>query len=114
MYSVPDAAGGPPIWLGSWGSDAGLRRVARLADGWLASGYNTTPEAFAVAWLRLRGHLERACRDPDGFPNAIASMFMHVTEDETRARAVVDDVLGPTLGRPRTTTHRDRFRISTE
>ncbi len=38
---------GPPIWIGSWGSDAGLRRVARLGDGWLASGYNTTPEDFA-------------------------------------------------------------------
>src|SRR5690242_2662444 len=32
----PARAGGPPIWVGSWGSDAGLRRVARLADGWLA------------------------------------------------------------------------------
>src|SRR5205823_4880927 len=26
-----------PIWIGSWGSDAGLRRVARLADGWMSS-----------------------------------------------------------------------------
>ncbi|HSK99489.1 MAG TPA: LLM class flavin-dependent oxidoreductase [Rubrobacteraceae bacterium] len=32
----------PPVWIGSWGSDAGLRRVARLGDGWLASAYNTT------------------------------------------------------------------------
>ena len=23
---------GPPIWIGSWGSDAGMRRVARLGD----------------------------------------------------------------------------------
>ena len=41
---------GPPIWVGSWGSDAGLRRTARLADGWLASAYNTTPPDFAIAW----------------------------------------------------------------
>src|SRR5262249_54571929 len=34
---------GPPIWIGSWGSPPGLRRVARLGDGWLASAYNTTP-----------------------------------------------------------------------
>jgi alkanesulfonate monooxygenase SsuD/methylene tetrahydromethanopterin reductase-like flavin-dependent oxidoreductase (luciferase family) len=34
---------GPPIWVASWGSPAGLRRVARLGDGWLASAYNTTP-----------------------------------------------------------------------
>ena len=26
-----------PLWIGSWGSEAGLRRVARLADGWLSS-----------------------------------------------------------------------------
>jgi alkanesulfonate monooxygenase SsuD/methylene tetrahydromethanopterin reductase-like flavin-dependent oxidoreductase (luciferase family) len=37
---------GPPIWVASWGSAAGLRRVARLGDGWLASAYNTTPGRF--------------------------------------------------------------------
>src|SRR5207342_3338383 len=26
----PAQDGGPPIWVGSWGSDAGLRRVAKL------------------------------------------------------------------------------------
>src|SRR6266540_5650908 len=26
---------GPPIWIGSWGSEAGLRRAAHLGDGWL-------------------------------------------------------------------------------
>ena len=57
FYALPDAAlaprpaqdGGVPLWIGSWGSEAGLRRVARLADGWLASAYNTTPERFAAA-----------------------------------------------------------------
>ena len=46
---------GPPIWLGSWGSEAGLRRTARLADGWLASAYNTTPTLFAEAWYTTAG-----------------------------------------------------------
>ena len=36
----------PPIWVATWGSPAGLRRVARSGDGWLASAYNTTPELF--------------------------------------------------------------------
>ena len=44
---------GPSIWIGSWGSTAGMRRVARLADGWLASGYNSTPETFATNWRAL-------------------------------------------------------------
>jgi alkanesulfonate monooxygenase SsuD/methylene tetrahydromethanopterin reductase-like flavin-dependent oxidoreductase (luciferase family) len=48
----------PPIWLGSWGSDAGLRRVARLADGWLASAYNTTPDQFKVGLGKLRDNLK--------------------------------------------------------
>lgn len=29
----PHRSGGIPLWIGSWGSEAGLRRVARLADG---------------------------------------------------------------------------------
>ena len=45
----PRRDGGVPLWIGSWGSEPGLRRVARLADGWLASAYNTTPEMFAAA-----------------------------------------------------------------
>jgi alkanesulfonate monooxygenase SsuD/methylene tetrahydromethanopterin reductase-like flavin-dependent oxidoreductase (luciferase family) len=36
-----------PLWIGSWGSPAGLRRVARGGDGWLASAYNTTPRGSA-------------------------------------------------------------------
>src|SRR5205085_358640 len=35
-----------PVWVGSWGSAPGLRRVARRADGWLASSYNTDPTTF--------------------------------------------------------------------
>jgi len=30
----------------SWGSRAGMRRVARAGDGWLASAYNTTTGGF--------------------------------------------------------------------
>jgi alkanesulfonate monooxygenase SsuD/methylene tetrahydromethanopterin reductase-like flavin-dependent oxidoreductase (luciferase family) len=51
---------GPPIWVASWGSPAGLRRVARLGDGWLASAYNTTPDRFREALDRLAEELARA------------------------------------------------------
>jgi alkanesulfonate monooxygenase SsuD/methylene tetrahydromethanopterin reductase-like flavin-dependent oxidoreductase (luciferase family) len=95
----PARAGGPPIWVGSWGSDAGLRRVARLADGWLASGYNATPEAFSGALQRLRGHLEAGGKDPSRFPNAVASMFTFVTEGASEADCVLRGVLAPMLGR---------------
>jgi alkanesulfonate monooxygenase SsuD/methylene tetrahydromethanopterin reductase-like flavin-dependent oxidoreductase (luciferase family) len=56
-----------PIWVGSWGSDAGLRRAARLCDGWLASAYNTTPSLFGEAWQRLRGLLAEHDKDPEHF-----------------------------------------------
>src|SRR5262249_53526659 len=69
-----------PIWIGSWGSKAGLRRVARLADGWLASGYNTTPEDFGEARARLGGELERQGKAADGFPNGLATMWLWITE----------------------------------
>ena len=91
---------GPPIWIGSWGSQAGLRRVVRLGDGWLASAYNTTPEAFAAARRRLAEHLHADGKDPDQFPNAIATMFFHVTEDRATSERIVREVLSPTLNRP--------------
>jgi probable F420-dependent oxidoreductase len=100
LEPYPAQQPGPPIWIGSWGSEVGLRRTARLGDGWLASAYNTTPEAFANAWGRLREHLSAAGKDPDRFPNAIATMFFYVTEDHTVARRIIREVLSPTLNRP--------------
>ena len=96
----PSRRSGPPIWIGSWGSEAGLRRTARLADGWLASAYNTTPAAFADARTRLGKHLEAVDKDPELFPNAIATMFLHATEDPAEADHICHNILAPTLNRP--------------
>lgn len=90
----------PPIWIGSWGSEAGLSRTARLGDGWLASAYNTSPEMFADARERLGVHLRAAGKDPDSFPNAIATMFFHVTEDTASAERIIRETLSPALRRP--------------
>jgi probable F420-dependent oxidoreductase len=100
LEPYPAQRPGPPIWIGSWGSQAGLGRVARLGDGWLASAYNTTPEAFAAARGTLAEHLGAAGRDPDGFPNAIATMFFYVTEERATSERIVREVLSPTLNRP--------------
>jgi probable F420-dependent oxidoreductase len=96
----PAQRSGPPIWIGSWGSEAGLRRVARLGDGWLASAYNTTPEAFATAWGRLADYLQAVGKDPNQFPNAIATMFYYVTEESATSERIIREVLSPTLKRP--------------
>jgi alkanesulfonate monooxygenase SsuD/methylene tetrahydromethanopterin reductase-like flavin-dependent oxidoreductase (luciferase family) len=99
LEPYPTQQPSPPLWIGSWGSEAGLRRLARLGDGWLASAYNTTPEAFADARERLAGHLRLLGKDPNRFPNAIATMFFHVTENSATAGRIIRDVLSPTLGR---------------
>ena len=70
--------------MGSWGSRAGLARVARAADGWLASAYNTTPERFASARADLARALAERGREADGFPNALATMWTWVSEDGAR------------------------------
>src|SRR5215218_1909706 len=99
LEPYPTQQPSPPLWIGSWGSEAGLRRAARLGDGWLASAYNTTPEAFAGARERLAEHLRLFGKDPNRFPNAIATMFFYVTEDGATAERIIRDVLSPALGR---------------
>jgi alkanesulfonate monooxygenase SsuD/methylene tetrahydromethanopterin reductase-like flavin-dependent oxidoreductase (luciferase family) len=96
---APVQHGGVPLWIGSWGSKAGLRRVARLADGWLASAYNTTPERFADARERLGDELRREGRDPNGFPSALATMWTWVTEERAEAERMLDETLAPLLKR---------------
>ena len=88
----------PPIWVATWGSPAGLRRVARTGDGWLASAYNTTPERFGEGLTRLAEALVKEGREP--VPNAIATAWMYVTEDPRRAERMLADVLAPLLNRP--------------
>jgi alkanesulfonate monooxygenase SsuD/methylene tetrahydromethanopterin reductase-like flavin-dependent oxidoreductase (luciferase family) len=99
LAPAPVRDGGIPVWIGSWGSPAGLRRVARLADGWLASAYNTTPEGFASGRDLLRSELARRGREADGFPNALGTMWTWVTEDRAERDRVLRDVLAPLLKR---------------
>ena len=106
-YPLPDSQlapaarrpGGIPLWIGSWGSKAGLRRVARLGDGWLASAYNTTPEGFGAAKQSLSEQLQAHGKDPDRFRNALATMWTWITEDARDADRVLREVLAPLLRR---------------
>jgi alkanesulfonate monooxygenase SsuD/methylene tetrahydromethanopterin reductase-like flavin-dependent oxidoreductase (luciferase family) len=95
----PRQRDGIPLWIGSWGSRAGLARVARAADGWLASAYNTTPERFSDARGALARALEENGRESDGFPNALATMWTWVSKDQAEADRVLADVLAPVLKR---------------
>lgn len=89
----------PEVWFGSWGSDRRLRAMARTADGWMASGYNTTPEDFAQARDRLDGHLIAGGRDPATFPDLIATMWLYITDSRDEAQYVLQEILAEILGR---------------
>ena len=98
LEPLPTRPGGPPLWIGSWGSEVGLRRALRLGDGWLASAYNTTPELFGAGWDRVQGSLQDTGRDPAGFDNGLATMWFHI--DDRRASDVLESVLAPAVHRP--------------
>jgi alkanesulfonate monooxygenase SsuD/methylene tetrahydromethanopterin reductase-like flavin-dependent oxidoreductase (luciferase family) len=99
LQPLPCRPDGLPIWVASWGSDVGLRRVARLGDGWLASAYNADPAQIAVARTKLATALRGSGRDIDEFPCALATMWTYVTDDE-HARRVRLAELAAMLNRP--------------
>ena len=88
-----------PLWVASWGSPAGLARVARAGDGWLASAYNAGPTQVAAGRQRLGAELSRNGRTLDGFPCALATMWTYVTEDDRERRTRLDE-LAAMLNRP--------------
>lgn len=88
----------PEVWLATWGSETRLRRLAPSLDGWLASGYNTTPERWTEGRARLDDHLRAAERDPQRVPDAIGTVFWHMTDRAAEA-AEVAEMVGAALRR---------------
>jgi len=86
-----------PIWLSSWGSPAGMRRVARLGDGWVSSGWHSTPEEFNEALNNLDTALKNRGKDPGSFPNAVNTIFMYIDEDGDQARSVAVPIIEQTI-----------------
>lgn len=91
--------GDVPLWIASWGSGAGLRRVARLGDGWLASAYNTDPALFAGHLEQLGEELERLGRPGPGFPHALVTMWTWITASASEAERVITEVVAPLVRR---------------
>ena len=90
----------PPILIGSWGSDMGLRRVAKYGDGWMASAYNITPDKFKAKWKTLLSYRKDMDKDTTRFGNSVVSMFGYIDNNKEKIRKIVRDVLSPVLGRP--------------
>ncbi len=53
-----------PVYIGTWGNEGGLRRVARSGQGWLASGIRTKMDRYAAAGARLDELLREVGREP--------------------------------------------------
>lgn len=75
-----------PIWItanpGPRFAEQALRRVAKLADGWM--GANLMPGMFENQWGMLRGYLDEAGQDPGSFPT-FAYHNLHVNDDREQA-----------------------------
>jgi alkanesulfonate monooxygenase SsuD/methylene tetrahydromethanopterin reductase-like flavin-dependent oxidoreductase (luciferase family) len=65
----PVQTGGVPIWLASNNVEPGLRRVGRLADGWLNN--IKSPEVYRECWEKVRVYAAEAGRDPNAIHPAI-------------------------------------------
>ena len=65
----PVQPGGVPIWLASNNVEPGLRRVARLGDGWVNN--IKSPEVYRECWDKIRGYATDAKRDPNSIHPAI-------------------------------------------
>jgi alkanesulfonate monooxygenase SsuD/methylene tetrahydromethanopterin reductase-like flavin-dependent oxidoreductase (luciferase family) len=76
-----------PIWLGGGGTEPALKRIARLADGWIASS-SGGPGGFRDKWDAILRYAEQAGRDPAGiYPAAL--IYVCVDDDVARGEETV-------------------------
>ena len=86
----------PPIWFGGR-HPAGLRRTARLADGFMGAGSTSTAQ-FREHVQIIRAELERRGRDAESFPIA-KRVYIAIDDDRERAEGRLRDWFGAWYGR---------------
>jgi alkanesulfonate monooxygenase SsuD/methylene tetrahydromethanopterin reductase-like flavin-dependent oxidoreductase (luciferase family) len=69
LLPKPVQTGGVPIWLASNNVEPGLKRVGRLADGWLNNIKN--PNVYRECWEKIRGYAADAGRTSSSIHPAI-------------------------------------------
>jgi alkanesulfonate monooxygenase SsuD/methylene tetrahydromethanopterin reductase-like flavin-dependent oxidoreductase (luciferase family) len=89
----------PPILVGSWGSELGLRRAAKYGDGWMASAYNITPTKFKEKWQEVLSYRRALGKDTQSFENFVVSMFGFISDDNEKVNRVLKEFLAPALAR---------------
>src|ERR1700733_12459965 len=86
----------PPIWFGG-SVPAGMRRAVRHGDGFMGAG-SQTPTQFAEQVKVVRAELDAQDRAPDTFRIG-KRVYVHVDDDETRGRGLLEDALAGHYGR---------------
>jgi len=89
-----------PIWVASNPmppeAEKPLRRVVRLADGWMSA--NAFPGLFSACWQKLSRYLEEAGKNPATYP-AVAYHNINVNPDRNAAleetKRFLDQYYGP-------------------
>ncbi len=84
----PTQKPGIPIWIASdTPAESGLRRVARLGDGWMSAV--GTPEEFSERMKRIQGYAAEYGRSADSYGNVLYSNI-HVTDSANREAAYAE------------------------
>ncbi len=86
----------PPLWFGGR-HPVGLRRVARLADGFMGAGSTSTAQ-FREHVQIIHVDLERRGRDVDSFPIA-KRVYVAIDDDRDRAESRLRNWFGAWYGR---------------
>jgi probable F420-dependent oxidoreductase len=77
----------PPIWFGG-SADSALRRVGRIADGYIGSS-SGGPDGFRTNWEKVRRAAEESGRDPATLTPA-ALVWACVDDDRANALALTE------------------------
>ena len=86
----------PPIWFGGR-HPTGIRRMARLADGFMGAG-STTTDQFREHVQLLRQALDVRGREVDAFPIG-KRVYIAVDDDHARAERRLQEWFGAWYGR---------------
>lgn len=94
-----------PIWIAAnpqpHEAEKPLRRVVRIADGWMSA--NAFPGLFAANWEKLAVYLKEAGKDPATYPT-IAYHNVNINPDRDAAlqesKRFLDEYYGPVFAPP--------------
>lgn len=85
----------PPIWMGG-AADAVLRRVGRMADGYICG--TGSLQRFPAVWEKISAYAVEARRDPSQIEKA-GITYIAIDEDKRRAAAACEAYLKRYYGR---------------